>query len=308
MEILSGLDALADRRVVTPIVTWGVFDGVHLGHRRILESVVTWAREEGVPSLAATFNRHPVEVLSGRRMLFLTPIEERMKLIAQSGVDFGLVMDFTPGFARLSAEAFVRDVVAGRMRARGIVLGYDARFGRERAGTFEMLKRLGDEMGIGVRQCAPELFRGQPVSSSLIREAILAGRLEESGILLGRPLTFIGTIVRGERRGNKLGFPTANLELEGRVRPPSGVYAVEAMLEGAWHQGVANLGTRPTFHRDGVELLEVHLLDLKRGDLYGKMLEVRFLARVRGERKFENVAALKKQIGEDIAFVRAGCR
>ncbi|MFN3486014.1 MAG: riboflavin kinase, partial [Planctomycetota bacterium] len=211
---------------------------------------------------------------------------------------------FTPEFARQSAEEFVRDVVAGRLRARGIVLGHDSRFGRGREGDLELLARLGRELGIEVRRCDPELHQGRPLSSSLIREAIAAGRLQEAALLLGRPPVVIGTVVRGDRRGTLLGFPTANIPLGRSVRPPAGVYAVEVPLEGRICRGVANLGRRPTFESGGTEILEVHLLDYPGGDLYGRTLEVRFLRRLREERRFENVEALRRQIQADIESVR----
>lgn len=304
MEILAGLEALPDPRLGAPVVTWGVFDGVHRGHRRVLETVRDWAREVRARSVAVTFDRHPSEVLSGQPVPLLVPLDERLRRIGEIGVDFALVIPFTPEFARQSAEEFVRDVVAGRLRARGIVLGHDSRFGRGREGDLELLARLGRELGIEVRRCDPELHQGRPLSSSLIREAIAAGRLQEAALLLGRPPVVIGTVVRGDRRGTLLGFPTANIPLGRSVRPPAGVYAVEVPLEGRIYRGVANLGRRPTFESGGTEILEVHLLDYPGGDLYGRTLEVRFLRRLREERRFENVEALRRQIQADIESVR----
>lgn len=304
MEILAGLEALPDPRLGAPVVTWGVFDGVHRGHRRVLETVRDWAREVRARSVAVTFDRHPSEVLSGQPVPLLVPLDERLRRIGEIGVDFALVIPFTPEFARQSAEEFVRDVVAGRLRARGIVLGHDSRFGRGREGDLELLARLGRELGIEVRRCDPELHQGRPLSSSLIREAIAAGRLQEAALLLGRPPVVIGTVVRGDRRGTLLGFPTANIPLGRLVRPPAGVYAVEVPLEGRIYRGVANLGRRPTFESGGTEILEVHLLDYPGGDLYGRTLEVRFLRRLREERRFENVEALRRQIQADIESVR----
>lgn len=308
MQILPGLVSLPDPRVRTPIVTWGVFDGVHRGHRKVLETVLSWARDEGVSSLVATFDRHPYEVLTGKPVPLVSPLGERLRLLGELGLDFCLVLNFTVEFSRTTAEEFVRDIVADRLRARGVVLGHDSRFGRDRTGDLDFLARTGRALGLEVRNCEPEHFRGRPVSSSLIREAISAGNLDDARFLLGRAPSVIGTVIRGERRGAKIGFPTANLALERTVRPPRGVYAAEVPLEGKVYLAVVNIGVRPTFDSSGGEVLEVHLLDYPGGDLYGRVIEVRFLGRVRDEMKFAGPDALKRQIEADVAGVRRDYR
>lgn len=305
MQILSGLEALPEPGIRTPIVTWGVFDGVHCGHQKVLKSVLSWARERGVSSVVVTFDRHPAEVLRGQPVPLLSPLAERLRLIGELGLDFCLVLNFTMEFSKTTAETFARDIVAARLGASGVVLGHDSRFGRDRTGDADALERLGKEIGLEVRHCEPEYFQGQPVSSSLIREAIFAGRLDDARFLLGRPPSVIGTVVRGDRRGLALGFPTANLELHHAVRPPAGVYAAEIPLEGRSYRSVVNIGKRPTFKAGGVEGVEAHLLDFAGGDLYGRVLEVRFLARLRDEMKFDGPDALKKQIHADIDKVRS---
>src|SRR6185295_3181500 len=304
MEILSGLESLPDPGLRSPIVTWGVFDGVHRGHRKVIEQALGWARAEGVSSAVVTFDRHPEEVLRGSKVPLVTPLAERLRLIGALGVDFCVVLNFTLDFAKTTAEEFIRGIVAGRMAAKGIVLGHDSRFGRDRAGDLDFLTRLGRDVGLEVRHSDPEIFQGRPVSSSLIREAIFAGRLEDATFLLGRPPSVIGTVVRGERRGTSLGFPTANLELHHAVRPPTGVYAAEVPLEGRVFRAVVNIGTRPTFQAAGAETIEAHLLDYAGGDLYGRVAEVRFLSRIRDEKKFEGPEALKRQITADIDTAR----
>jgi riboflavin kinase/FMN adenylyltransferase len=306
MEILSGLDALPDPRLRSPIVTWGVFDGVHRGHRRVLEAALAWARAEGVPCAVATFDRHPQEVLQGAPVPLVSPLAERLRLIGELGVDFLLLLPFTLEFSRTPAEAFVRDVVVRRLRARGVVLGHDSRFGRDRGGDLAVLEAVSRDVGLQVRRCEPEYREGRPISSSLVREAVFAGRLEEAAFLLGRPPSVHGTAVRGERRGSALGFPTANLELHHAVRPPAGVYAAEVPLDGRAWPAVVNIGTRPTFGKDGPETIEAHLVGYPGGDLYGRALEVRFLRRIRDERKFDSVGALKAQIRSDIESARRG--
>jgi riboflavin kinase/FMN adenylyltransferase len=305
MQILSGLESLPEPRLRRPIVTWGVFDGVHRGHQKVLDSVLAWAREDGVSAVAVTFDRHPAEVLSGRSVPLLTPLAERLRLLGERGLDFCLVLNFTLEFSKTTAEAFVRDIVARRMGASGVVLGHDSRFGRDRTGDAAFLERVGREIGLVIRHCEPEDFHGQPVSSSLIREAIFGGRLDDARFLLGRPPTLIGTVVQGDRRGTGLGFPTANLELHHAVRPPSGVYAAQVPLAGTLYRAVVNIGTRPTFTTGGTEIVEAHLLDYSGGNLYGRILEVRILSRIRDERKFDGVDALKRQIRADIDVARS---
>jgi riboflavin kinase/FMN adenylyltransferase len=305
MEILSGLESLPEPRLRSPIVTWGVFDGVHRGHRRVLSEVLNWARSEGVSSALVTFDRHPEEVLRGRRVPQVTPLGERLRLLGELGLDFCLVLNFTLEFSQIPAEGFIRDIIASRMGAKGIVLGHDSRFGKDRAGDMDFLTRLGRDVGLEVRHSDPEIFEGRPVSSSLIREAVLAGRLDQATYLLGRPPSVYGTVAKGERRGTRLGFPTANLELHHAVRPPGGVYAAEVPLDGHLYRAVVNIGTRPTFLGNGAEVIEAHLLDYSGGDLYGRNLEVRFLRRIRDERKFDGPDSLKRQIAADIGTARS---
>jgi riboflavin kinase/FMN adenylyltransferase len=304
MELLSGPDSLPDPRIQSPVVTWGVFDGVHRGHRRVVTGLLDWARAEGVSSVVLTFDRHPAEVLTGRPMPLISPLGERIRLIGELGVDFLVVLNFTPEFSRLSADEFIRDLVARRLRARGIVLGHDSRFGRDRAGDPAMLAAIGRETGLQVRQAEPEIHEGRPVSSTLVREAVFAGRLDVAAYLLGRAPSLIGTVVRGDRRGSAIGVPTANLELHHSVRPPNGVYAADVALEGRVRRAVVNLGRRPTFKEGGPETIEVHLLDFPARDLYGRVLEVRFLARIRDEMKFDGIDALKARIAKDIEAAR----
>jgi len=304
MEILSGLESLPEPRLRSPIVTWGVFDGVHRGHRRVLSQVLTWARAEGVSSALVTFDRHPEEVLRGKQVPLVTPLGERLRLLGEFGLDYCVVLNFTLEFSKTTADEFVRGIVAGRMGAKGIVLGHDSRFGKDRAGDLGFLEKLGRDVGLEVRHSEPEIFEGRPVSSSLIREAVLAGRLDQATFLLGRPFALYGTVVRGDRRGTKLGFPTANLELHHAVRPPGGVYAAEVPLDGKVYRAVVNIGTRPTFRENGAEVIETHLLDFTGGDLYGRNLEVRFRSRIRDEQKFDGPESLKRRINADIEVAR----
>jgi riboflavin kinase/FMN adenylyltransferase len=305
METLPGLEALPDPRIRAPVVTWGVFDGVHVGHRKVLGDVLARAARKNASSVVLTFDRHPAEVLTGCPVPLLTSLDDRLRLLGGFGIDFCVVLRFTREFSRKTAEDFVREVVSGALRATGVVLGHDSRFGRDRGGDFEALARLGKDLGLEVCRSDPEWVDGRPVSSSLIREAVAAGRIEEAGRLLGRPFAVVGPVVRGDRRGSGIGFPTANLELGEAVCPSSGVYVADARVDGGVCRAVANLGTRPTFRPGGPELLEVHLLDFPGGDLYGRTIEVRFLARLRDEQKFSGVEDLRRQIERDAEAARS---
>ncbi|MBI2930906.1 MAG: bifunctional riboflavin kinase/FAD synthetase [Planctomycetes bacterium] len=305
MIILRGLESTPDPRLAGSVVTWGVFDGVHRGHRQVLATLTSWARERGAPAVVVTFDRHPAEVLRGIEVPLVCPLEERLDLIGGCGVDVTLVLSFTKAFAQNTAEGFVAEIIVGRVRAKAILLGHDSHFGKDRAGDYDFLKGIGERLGVEVRACEPLLHRGRPMSSSLVREAVAAGRLDEASELLGRPFSLHGVVVAGDGRGRSIGVPTANLELRHKVRPPGGVYAVWVLTGGGTWPGVANIGTRPTFIAGGSENVEVHLLDYSGEALYGRELEVRFVARLRDERKFAGVEDLRRQIREDIAAARA---
>ena len=306
MHVLRGLPTTPDPDHRGGVVTWGVFDGVHRGHRKVIEALVRWAEELGAPALVLTFDRHPAEVLRGTRVPLVCPLERRLELIGHLGVRAAIVLPFTLEFSKTTAEEFVRDLVRGRLGARAVLLGHDSHFGRDRAGDVKTLERVADGLGMEVRTCAPELHRGRPMSSSLVREAVRAGNLEEAEAILGRPFALYGTVVKGEGRGASIGIPTANLALDHDLRPPPGVYAVEVPLDGRLHVGGANLGRRPTFHPEGApESVEIHLLDYSGPPLLGRRLEARLRARVRDERKFSGPEELVRQVRSDLEWIRA---
>jgi riboflavin kinase/FMN adenylyltransferase len=304
MIVLRGLETVPDPRLASCVVTWGVFDGVHRGHQEVLATLTSWARGRGAPSVAITFDRHPAEVLRGVDVPLVCPLDVRLERIGACGVDATLVLSFSKAFAENSAETFVAEIIARRVGARAILLGHDSHFGKDRAGDFDMLRALGARIGVEVRACEPLAWRGRPMSSSLVREAVAAGRLDDAAELLGRPFSLHGVVVAGDGRGRAIGVPTANVELRHKVRPPRGVYAVRVPLAGREWPGVANIGVRPTVVENGRETVEVHLLGWTGEPLYGRDLEVRFIARLRDERKFDGVDALKAQIASDIEAAR----
>lgn len=290
----------------------GVFDGVHLGHRKILDEMVAEAGAAGAESIALTFDPHPDSVLRPESAppLLTTP-EERVALIRARGVSRVVVMTFDRLLAGLTAEEFLKRVLCPQFRPRRLFVGSNFTFGRGGRGNPALLEALGPSLGFDVRVFAPVTMDGEMLSSTLIRQRIQAGLVEWAARALGRPHALRGTVVRGDGRGRELGFPTANVAVPGGLCvPAAGVYAVtvagvpDAGEAGPW-AGVANVGVRPTFPagKDGV-VLEVHLMDFA-GDLYGREIEVRFMARLRGERRFASAGALAAQIRHDVAQARA---
>ena len=293
------------------LLTIGTFDGVHLGHQAVLRELTGWARNSGASAGVITFAQHPRKVLDGRAPDLLTSVEHRLALFDRAGAGFTWVLDFTPELSRLKAEDFARDLLVGKLRCKGLALGFDSRFGCDRMGTDSpALQPMAQRLGFEVRCLQPVLTPdGQPVSSTLIREAIWGGRLHDAEAMLGRRVSVYGKVVAGDARGRRLGFRTANLDLGREVRPPFGVYVTLAELDGQRHGSVTNVGYRPTINGNlppGVKpdlLIETHLFDFD-GDLYGRILEVSFVEKLRDERRFPDVQALAEQIQKDSAKAR----
>lgn len=306
MEVITELGQLPNPNIQRPIVTWGVFDGVHIGHQKVIRDVISQAKLDGTSSVVITFDRHPVEVLFNKSIPLITSLKERLHLIGDLGVDFCVVIGFTKEFAETKAESFLREVIKGKLDASAVVLGYDSMFGKDREGSFELLSRLAPELGLRATRAEVEYFKGRPVGSTLIRELIQSGQIEDANKLLGRDFTISGKVVKGDERGKSLGFPTANISFDPQeLRPPSGVYASKCLLDGVEYKTVVNIGTRPTFQTgDSREWIEAHLLDYTGGDFYGRFLEIRLVSRLRDEKKFKTTEALKKQIHKDIQLVR----
>ncbi|QYJ14651.1 Bifunctional riboflavin kinase/FMN adenylyltransferase [Rubrobacter xylanophilus DSM 9941] len=288
------------------VVALGNFDGVHLGHRAVVARALGEGKVRGMRVVAATFDPHPRAVLRpGEAPPLLTPLSVRRELLLGLGVDEVRVIRFDEGLSRKSPEEFVREVLVGEIGARVVVVGENFRFGHRAAGDFAELRRLmrscgGEAVGVPVQR----LDGGEEVSSSRIRRLVLEGRVEEAARLLGRPHAVYGRVVEGERRGSRIGFPTANLRPEGGVAVPGrGVYACVVRVWGESHAACTNVGFAPTFGGRTESLIEAHLLDF-RGDLYGAEIEVGFLRRIRGEKKFGGVEELREQIRRDLVEAR----
>jgi len=292
------------KRVVVP----GNHDGVHLGHRALLAQARARAWVDGWEVAALTFDPHPLAVLAPERApVPLTMIGRRCDLLREAGADLALIERFDSSYAAQSASQWVEQVLVGQHRAGAVVVGPDFRFGAGRAGDLQRLREIGGPVGLEVLVAEAVLVDGERASSTRVRQLVAAGDVEAARALLGRPHEVEGTVVHGHHRGRTLGFPTANLDPDPVLAPADGVYAVLARVLGdagatTCMLGVANLGTRPTFAAG--RSLEVHLLDFD-GDLYGRRLRVGFVARLRGEQKFDGIDALGAQIRLDAAAARA---
>lgn len=312
MRLIEGLDALlaldlqatyGDAFGSHSAVAVGVFDGVHLGHQRLLQQLLEMASAlESMPTVV-TFANHPDQVLRGEAPPLLVSVPHRLRLLRRAGVLRLVLLTFEPRLQNMTAREFAEQVLCRSLGARGLLLGYDSALGKDREGTPQRFRELGGELGFEVRTGSPFEVGGKPVSSTAIRAAIASGDLALAQRYLGRPPGALGTVVRGDARGRKLGFPTANVAPQAAVLPPVGVYAVEAIVDGATWPAVANLGVRPTFAKGDTggegPLLEVHLIGFD-GDLYGRELEVTFRKFLRGEQRFPDAQSLRAQIERDV--------
>ncbi len=299
------VNGLAEIEIRQPtFLAIGVFDGVHRGHQQLLQTMAAQAEEAGAQPVVLTFFPHPKEVIQdihGR--LYLTTLEQRVRLLGEQGMELVVVHPFNEEVRTTRAADFV-DRLCRHFDLRQL-WGGSFSLGYQREGTAAYLRELGKERGFTVREVEELVpWRGEPVSSSRIRRALAEGDIEEVNGCLGRPFRVAGTVIRGDRRGHTIGFPTANLEVwEQQLLPAKGVYATYAYLEGERHVAATNVGVRPTFGEPGL-LVEAHLLDFD-GDIYGQELALEFVDRIRDERKFSGLDALKAQIREDVAQVSA---
>jgi riboflavin kinase/FMN adenylyltransferase len=302
MRIIRGLESVPPE-VRASAVALGTFDGVHLGHRAILGAAVSRARAAAVQAVACTFDRHPMEVLlPDRAPRPITTLEERLALIGDTGVDAVVVLAFTRELAAVEPEAFIKDVLLDRLRARDIVVGYNHRFGRRARGDARMLQELAGRFGFQADVVPPMLVDGVAVSSTGIRAALQRGDVAAAARGLGRLYAIAGTVTSGAGRGRTLGFPTANIESDRPLLLARGVYRGVVTLDGHEHAAVVNVGVRPTFGETTLAI-EAHLLDFG-GDLYGRRVRLAFTARLRDEMRFASVEELKAQVARDIAAAR----
>ena len=311
MRLFHGTDNAEIQRPT--VLTLGVFDGLHLGHQLIMRTVVERAHATGAVPTVITFDPHPRAVLHPESAPpLLQTLDQKVEGFGVLGIEQTIVIHFDEAFSQIRAEEFLRDVARDRLHATEVYLGCGFAFGHNREGNIELLQRLGRELGFVAGEVPEVKLRERRVSSSKIRELLSCGRVNLARRMLGRPYGVEARVEHGAERGHKLGFPTANLHPHNRVIPRNGVYVTGTLIDGQWRRSVTNVGLRPTF-ADAVEpSVETFVMNWD-GDLYGDVVRVRFLYRIRDERKFSSIDELKTQISSDVAraqsyFDRAGTK
>lgn len=304
MKLIHAPSELPDGERKT-CVAIGFFDGVHLGHQQIVRQTVADARQHEATALIITFDRHPNSVVAPDRVPpLIYSLPQKLRVLGSLGADLLWLIPFDQPFSQRSAEQFVRDLARDFNQLHSVCVGTNFQFGHKRAGNVELLRKLGAELNFSVHGMAAVSVAGRTVSSTRVRERLLAGDLDAVSQMLGRAYSLAGTVVPGDRLGQKLGFPTANLEVTGLALPPHGVYAVHAKLDHQRHRAVLNIGVRPTLNNPVPQLrVEAHLLDFS-GNLYGQEIEIVFGDKLRDEKKFDSLDELQQQIGKDIDLAR----
>lgn len=299
MQIHYGIENL---HMACPVVTIGSFDGVHKGHVQVIESLKKVASCLQGETVIISFEPHPREVLypMEKRPGILTTLEEKAEILTALGVDHLIVLPFTRSLAELDYQEFVRYILVDKIGIRGLVVGYDHRFGKDRAGTFDKLKELAAKYHFYLEQEEAYEENQMNISSTKIRNALQVGDIDRVNEFLGYAYTFTGKVVAGDKIGRSLGFPTANIQLydERKLLPASGVYAVKVFIGNVEYGGMLNIGVRPTVSCSGVIRIEVNIFDFNQ-DIYGQEIRIALLGRIRGERKFNDVNELTQQLGED---------
>ena len=300
MEVIFGLENIKSK--ASSVVTVGTFDGVHLGHRKIIKSVLEIARKNNYLSTLLTFEPHPkvvVQEFTEKKIKILTNLEEKLTILQKIGLDRVIIAKFTREFSEMDHETFVKNILLKILHARFIVMGHDHGFGRNRRGRFNDLKKLSRDNSFKVMEVGPYRHNNQTVSSTVIRQLLENGKVGAAAELLGSHYAMHGIVVKGEGRGKKLTFPTANISIENhsKLSPKEGVYAVDCEVCGNKHRGMANIGYKPTF--GGInKTVEVHLFDFS-ADIYGEKIIIYFLHRLRKEKKFKSETDLIQQLRID---------
>jgi riboflavin kinase/FMN adenylyltransferase len=293
--------------LINPIVTIGTFDGVHLGHCKILNRIKQKADSVNGQSVVITFNPHPRQVLfpDDENLKLLTTQAEKIEYLEKNGIDVVIILPFTKAFSRMTANEFIRDILMTEIGVKELVIGYDHHFGRNREGSIASLREMATSFGFIVEEIPAELIDEVTVSSTKIRNAINNGDIKNANSFLGYDFKFSGKVVEGKKLGHTLGFATANLEIADtyKIIPQKGVYVVKVKCNFLTYSGVMNIGYRPTIENKEELKVEVHILDFE-ANIYGQMLEVTVIEKLRDEQKFEGLVQLKEQIGKDVAIAR----
>lgn len=298
MQIIRGTKNITEP-IPYPVVAIGNFDGVHIGHQMLFRLAAEKARVKNGTSIAFTFEPHPLKIIAPEKIPpLLTTFHKKMDLIEACGVDQVICADFTRQFADQHPRDFAADVLAGRIGVKEIVVGFDYAFGRGREGTVQYLKKMGEEFGFKIHVVDPIKLNGHLVSSSFVRELIEDGKVEQASEFLGRPYSLRGPVVTGYKTGGAIGFPTANIDTSRVQIPGTGVYAVRVSVKKKAYDGVVNVGYNPTFNRDNLSV-EAHIFGFDE-KIYGREIEIAFIARIRSEIQFQSANDLVAQIKMDI--------
>ena len=299
MQVIHFPDDPRPARWHQPVLALGNFDGMHRGHLKIVERVRRGAEERGSTAVAMTFEPHPSKIVRPDKAppLLMAP-QQKLDALARAGMHGVAVVRFTPDLARWEPEAFVRTVLVEWLHVAEVWVGANFLFGHDRSGNFSLLRSLGARYGFRAEKIDPVRYKDFVVSSTRVRRLIGEGRVDEAGALLGHHYVIEGTVVAGQKRGHALGFPTANVCPDNELIPPHGVYATTMTLDGVAYPSVTNIGTRPTFDSGDERVIETHALGFDK-DLYGTKVRIGFVLRLRDEKKFDGITALKSQIDAD---------
>jgi riboflavin kinase / FMN adenylyltransferase len=300
VEVLHFPDDTRPAWLVHPVLALGNFDGLHRGHLKIIERVRRGAAEHGGTPMAMTFDPHPSRIVRpDKAPALLMTKAQRIEALERAGISAVAVVRFTHELSQWDPETFVRTVLVDWLRVSEVWVGANFLFGHDRAGNFSTLRSLGQRYGFRADKIDAVRYKEFVVSSTRVRRLVAEGRMDEAGALLGHQFYVDGRVVAGKRRGRELGFPTANLETENELLPPNGVYATMTTIDGIVHPSITNVGVRPTFGDTTKTMIEAYVLGFQ-GDLYGRQVRLGFVQRLRDERKFEDVDALRAQIEADL--------
>jgi riboflavin kinase/FMN adenylyltransferase len=285
------------------VITIGSFDGIHIGHKTLFKETINLSKKLNVTPVIVSFDPHPRLILFPEaNFKLLTTLEEKIYLLSKQEIKNLVLIPFSLNVAQLSADLFVQEYIVDDLKAKAIVVGFNFRFGRNRKGDTAYLEKLGEKYNFVVKTVSPVVIDDLTVSSTVIRQLITRGEIEKANQLLGHPYFMIGKVVKGKGRGKNLGFPTANLEFpSSKLIPAPGVYAVWVYFKGKKFKGAMNIGTKPTFE-DKELTVEVHIFDFKE-EIYGETLEVEIIKRIREEKRFSSLEALKEQIQKDCILI-----
>jgi riboflavin kinase/FMN adenylyltransferase len=286
-----------------PVVTIGTFDGVHLGHQKVILRLQEFAKQHDGETIIFTFHTHPRLITSPNEnnLRLLTTLNEKIKLFEKYGIDHLIIYTFDKSFSELTYSEFVEKLLVDKIGTHCLVVGYDHKFGKNREGGFDYLKKCAEKFKFEIERLDALLVEEDSVSSTKIRNALQNGEIEKANHYLGYQFTLHGTVVEGKQLGRKLGFPTANIEAsdKNKIIPGYGVYAVKVELNGAEYNGMLNIGTRPTFNNNADNRsIEVNIFDFE-GDIYGKEITLAFVGKIRDEQKFDNIEMLVNQLEKD---------